>query len=188
VALGRAHGGVEVWDPRTGSLTPAGHHTGSAPVLALAFSPNGRLVASGGRDSTARIWDTALQRQTVPALRDEGPVNGVAFDAGGRSLATASDDGTVRVWSVRNGGLEAVIATGAGAARSVIYAGGDGLFVTTALGRVAMYPCELCAIANSDIQLLRLARRRITRPMTCQEREAFLHTPCDKAKDRTRPG
>ena len=72
-------------------------------ILGLAFSPDGKYLASSSRDETARLWDLETGTQ-VRAFRGHfGPVWGVAFAAGdaarGLRLATAGDDSTVRVWN-----------------------------------------------------------------------------------------
>ncbi|MCO6456742.1 MAG: protein kinase [Pirellulaceae bacterium] len=91
---------VRVWDARDGQQRwELPGHTG--PVHCVEFSPNGRLLVSGGEDATARVWDP-LSGQLLASLADHSSdVRGVAFSADGRLLATASDDGQVRVWTVR---------------------------------------------------------------------------------------
>jgi len=70
------------------------------PVDAIAFSPDGKLLAVGGADHWTRLWNVATG-QLVESL--DGPkmaVTGVAFSPDGKRLAASSLDHTVRVWTL----------------------------------------------------------------------------------------
>jgi WD40 repeat protein len=67
-------------------------------VLAIAFSPDARQIASGGIDGTVRLWDTATGTPLRTLAGHTGHVHSVAFSPDGRQIASASSDGTVRVW------------------------------------------------------------------------------------------
>ena len=67
-------------------------------VIGVAFSPDGRLLATASHDKTARLWDPATGHCQRTLTGHTGPVTGVAFSPDGLLLATASNDKTARVW------------------------------------------------------------------------------------------
>jgi WD40 repeat protein len=99
-AMGGGDGVVRLLDAETEQETARlfGHIRG---VTAVAFSPDGALLASGSLDRTIRLWEVdALADQ--PALRvltgHSAGVTAVAFSADGRRLATGAFDGTILIW------------------------------------------------------------------------------------------
>jgi len=76
----------------------------SAVVEAVAFSPDGKTVLTGGEDGTARLWRVdSGQMLGQPLRHKEGPVWAVAFSPDGKTVLTGSQDGTARLWRVDSG-------------------------------------------------------------------------------------
>lgn len=82
-------------NPESGLLAHSGQ------VRAVAFSPDGRTIATGGYDGVVRLWDAATQRKIgTPLIGHNDGITSLAFAPGGGTLASSSFDGTARLWNV----------------------------------------------------------------------------------------
>lgn len=117
--------GVGVLDTR-GSDPPRELDAHAGDTRALALSPSGRWLASGGNDNRVQLWRWPELDAHGAALEGHfGVVNGVAFSADERTVASASSDKTVILWDVATG---AQLAT--------LYVEGDRWLVLAEDGRV----------------------------------------------------
>ncbi len=80
-------------DHSTRSL--AGH---KAYTSAVAFSPDGKTLASGSNDRTLRLWDVATAKERHVCSGHDDQVSAVAFSPDSKTVVSASWDGTLRVW------------------------------------------------------------------------------------------
>lgn len=89
---------------------PVGHMLGRkgydlGGILALAFSPDGKLLTSAGYDGTVRLWNTMTWRQTHVLRGHSGEVSRIAFSPDGKILASCAGDQTIRLWDPADGEL-----------------------------------------------------------------------------------
>jgi WD40 repeat protein len=96
---------IRIWPMGEASL-PGPHrvlreHRGN--VLGVAYSPDGALLASGGRDNMVRVWDAQLGEQLAVLDGNGGDVFSVAFSPDGTVIATGAQNGVVGLWSARTG-------------------------------------------------------------------------------------
>jgi WD40 repeat protein len=101
---------IELYDSSTGEkLRTFDSH--AAGFYAVAFSANGRWLASGSKDKTVRLWDTGTGREMPALVGHTGYVTSISLSKDGRWLASASLDKTIRLWDTTTG-QEAVKLTG----------------------------------------------------------------------------
>ncbi|HKD95083.1 MAG TPA: hypothetical protein VKB43_10300 [Gaiellaceae bacterium] len=126
---------ASILDARTGRVV---RHLPEAGIHSFAFSPDGKLLASGSRDDTARIWDAHTGR-LLHVLQHKGYVLGESFSSDGASLVTSSYDGAAYVWDVASGQRELLLVGATGSTNAAVFSP-DGSEIATAsadwLGRI----------------------------------------------------
>jgi len=95
---------VRVWDTSTGKelVRAEGQRSGTVyqGIAAVAFSPDGRWVASTRGHRKVKVWDATTGQEALALDGDTTKVTSVAFSPDGRRLAVAGVDRVVRLWDV----------------------------------------------------------------------------------------
>jgi WD40 repeat protein/uncharacterized caspase-like protein len=99
---------IKVWDAQTGTELKSleGHNNF---VNALAFSRDGRMLASGCYDSTIKLWELAAGRELRTLKGHGGSIAALDFSTDGRFLVSGSEDGSTRLWNVQSGEMLATM-------------------------------------------------------------------------------
>ena len=95
---------VRLWDVETGNIlkTLIEHKDGA---LSVSFSPDGKMLVSGGWDKTVRLWDAETGNILKTFKGHKGSITSVSFSPNGKMLVSGGWDETVRLWDVETGNL-----------------------------------------------------------------------------------
>jgi len=166
---------AKVWDVASGKelLTLRGHDSN---VWSVAFSPDGKRLATASADRTtgaAKVWDLSSGRELL-TIRT-GAVYGVAYSPDGTRLATAGPDRTAKVWDAASGRELLTLRAHTDTVYGVAFSP-DGSRIATTSGD------KTVRIHSLDLRdAVALARSRVTRALTEEECEKYLHKKCDDA-------
>jgi WD40 repeat protein len=147
------------------------------------FSPDGSLVATGSEASFAagadraiaalELWDGQSGRHLSTLRGHTDVITSLAFSPDGRWLLSTSQDQSARIWDVRSGRQLAAYRrhSGLGGVRTATFGPRNTIATASGDGVVRLYRCEPCAPLE---ELVSWAQRRVSRPLTADERARYL--------------
>jgi WD40 repeat protein len=164
---------VGIWDVKTGKqlLDLKGHSRG---VVAVAYSPDGKQVLTGGLDGTARLWNaTTGAQQRVFRPDSASAVASVAFSPDGSKAFTGHENGTIVIWQATTGAQIATQVASPDGEWAVIT--NDGFFDASPKGSQLLY-----AVNGLDVITIEQLFQRLYRPDLV--REKFAGDPQSKVR------
>ena len=167
-------GTAKVWEVASGQLLYT-LTADAGQVRSVDFNPDGKLLATAHEDGTATIWNVSteseLQEDERILYRLVGHSNTIfeaVFSPDGRHLATSGFDGTIRLWDVNSGRELLILAENSGGP-DMDYSP-EGRFLVLASGDGA---ARVFVLSIDD--LIDLAKSRLTRTLTEEECQKYLH-------------
>ena len=156
-----------IWDALTGDklFTLEGHRD---TVRRVVFSPDGTRIVTASFDGTAMVWDAALGKELFTFSGHTTSLFDAAFSPDGTRIATVSNDKTAKVWDALTGKELLTIHTPDGLTGVAFSPDGSQLAVGSRDGTTRVYLLHI-------EDLIALAKSRVTRQLTLEECQQYLH-------------
>jgi WD40 repeat protein len=159
---------IKLWDAETGqelyTLTGHIHFTNR-----VAFNPQGTRLLTGSFDGTAKVWDLETRKELYPLSGHGASVWSISFSPDGKTIVTGGNNESVRIWDA---------ITGEGLLTIPISAPSFQVFFTPDQTMLLAQSPSRTNIYLPQIEgLLVLAKSRVTRSLTTEECQKYLHVP-----------
>lgn len=158
---------VTIWNWARGEVV----RTIPADTIWMDFDPSGPRIAISLPEGRAEIWNVESGARVAVLTGHSGELTDIAYSPDGSSVATASHDGTVRLFEADTGAQQLVLLTPRCLVASVSFSPDGGKLASAS-------PCNggIVRIWALDIDdLLEIAHREVTRPLTDDECRQYLH-------------
>ncbi|WP_438939606.1 nSTAND1 domain-containing NTPase [Catenulispora pinisilvae] len=169
IASGSDDRTARIWDAETGTTVHelTGHQNW---VDGVAWSPDETLLATCSGDWTIRIWDTTSGQLLHKLTGHERRVRAIAWSPDGTLLASVSDDHTVRTWNPHDDTEGEVVGVHADRVNAVAWLPDSQRIITGSTDTTI----RIWSAAVDTNVLIGVARRRVARSLTAEERSAHL--------------
>lgn len=169
IATAGADGTAKVWDVTSGGelFTLTGQ---TMPVFTISFSTDGKRIATGGMDQTVRIWDAETGKEISALTGHKASIIAVRFSPDGSLLATGSYDATTKLWDAANGDILLTLTGHDGFVDTLSFSPNNKMLAAGSFqdGTVQIYMLDI-------EELTALAQSRLTRSLTIEECQKYLH-------------
>lgn len=142
---------------------------GSNGALVAVFDPTGSRIATSGANGVPRIWDVETSRSLVAFGGHVAPPWDITFSPDGSRVATAGADGTVRVFDSTTGELALELQAHDRTVGGVAFSPDGTMLASESMdGTIRIWALDLD-------ELWEIARQEVTRSLTDEECQQYLH-------------
>jgi len=148
---------AKIWDATDGKEIRSlkGHTEG---ILSVAYSLNGKYIATGSLDHTTMLWEAKSGKQLFQLVGHNSEISEVAFSANSKFVITGSSDGTAKVWDVENGKILYSLNGHDGVVGGVAFTPTNKLIVTSSKDKIRVWNTEtgkhIHTINDDDRQIM----------------------------------